>query len=227
MKKYFITGLVILLPLALTLAIVVFVSNFLTGPFVGIVRGILGYFELLDTGFLFMSPELVQTIVSKIIILVLLFFFTVMLGAIGRWFFFHYLLKVWDYVMHRIPFVSTIYKASQDVIKTVFASKSKSFKQVVLVPFPNPDTYSIGLVTSENLQPLSNSLQLTSVFVPTTPNPTSGFLMLYDEKDLIYLDMKVEDAFKYVISIGMIVSPFRSVSKEQSLRVMMENGEVE
>ena len=226
MKKYFLTGLVILLPLALTVAVVSFVFNFLTTPFVGLVQHVFDYFGLLGKNFGFLTSHQVQVLASKLIILVLLFFFTVLLGAIGRWFFVHYLLKFWDYILHRIPFVSTIYRTCQDVIKTMFASKNKSFKQVVLVPFPSKDIYSIGLVTNEDLSPFKQTSRgpLTAVFVPTTPNPTSGFLMLYEEKDLTFLDMKVEDAFKYVISIGMITSPFATLSKEDAHRL---SGEIE
>ncbi len=217
-KKYFLTGLVILLPLALTFAIVAFIFNFLTDPFVGAVQGIFEYFGLLETGFLFLTPSQVQVAASKLIILALLFLFTVFLGAVGRWFFIYYLLKLWDHILHSIPFVSTIYKTCQDVISTMFASKSKSFKQVVMVPFPKPDTWSLGLVTQENLPglPDSETKNMVAVFVPTTPNPTSGFLMIFDENDIIYMDMSVEDAFKYVISCGVIVSPFKSITKEKA-----------
>jgi len=227
MKKYFLTGLVILLPLALTIAVVAFVFNFLTTPFVGLVQHIFDYFGLLGKNFFFLSSHQVQVLASKLIILILLFFLTVLLGMLGRWFFFHYLLKLWDYILHRIPLVSTIYKTCQDVIKTMFGSKNKSFKQVVLVPFPSNDTYSIGLVTNEQLATFKQPGReaLTSVFVPTTPNPTSGFLMLYEEKDLVYLDMKVEDAFKYVISIGMITSPFTVLNKEAAQRLSETSDE--
>jgi uncharacterized membrane protein len=219
MRKYFIPGLVILLPLALTLAIVIFIFNFLTNPFVGLVQGVLNYFGLLNTPFLFLSPAQFQIAVSKLIILLVLFFFTVFLGALGRWFFVHYIIKFWDYCLHRIPFVRTIYKTSQDVIKTIFAGKSKSFKQVVLVPFPNMNTLSIGLVTREHLAglPQSSTENMVAVFVPTTPNPTSGFLMIFNENDLTYLDMSVEDALKYVISCGVILNPFRTITKEEAL----------
>lgn len=216
MKKYFITGLVILLPLALTLAIVMLIVNLLTTPFVGIVQSILDYFDLLDKGILFLSSEQVQVVFSKIIILVLLFFLTVGLGALGRWFFFHYMLSLWDYIWHRIPLVNSIYKACQEVIKTLFESKTKSFKQVVIVPFPTRDVYSLGLVTGDNIKglPQSNQQNVVSVFVPTTPNPTSGFMMMFMEQDVIYLDMKVEDALKYIISCGVIVSPIKAISSE-------------
>lgn len=224
MKKYFLTGIVLLLPLALTIAIVMFIVNFLTTPFVGIVRGIMEYFDLLETNFLFLSAEQVQEVVSKIIILVLLFFFTVGLGVFARWFFIHYMLKFWDFVLHRIPFVSTIYKTSQDVINTLFTSKAKSFKQVVMVPFPSSATYTIGLVTGENIPglPQSATQNIVAVFVPTTPNPTSGFLMMFQEKDLIYLDMKVEEALKYIISCGVILTPFKSISSEEAHRLSRE-----
>lgn len=221
MKKYFLTGLVILLPVALTIAVVAFVFNFLTTPFVGMVQHVFDYFGLLGKNFFFLTSHQVQVLASKLIILILLFFFTVLLGALGRWFFVHYFLKLWDYLLHRIPFVSTIYKTCQDVIKTMFASKNKSFKQVVLVPFPSADSRSVGLVTNETLEGLQQEGRgpLISVFVPTTPNPTSGFLMLYEEKDLVYLNMKVEDAFKYVISIGMLSPTFTTLSKEEAHRL--------
>jgi uncharacterized membrane protein len=216
MKKYFITGLVILLPLALTLAIISFIFNFLTAPFVGIVRNIFDYFGLVERGFLFFSAAQLQIALSKLLILTLLFLFTLSLGAIARWFFIHYIIKVWDFVFHRIPFVSSIYKTCQDVIKTIFTSETKSFKQVVMVPFPSIETQSIGLVTSDRLKGVPNTGDdsYATIFIPTTPNPTSGFLLFFKEKDLVYLDMSVEEAFKYVISCGVITSPFNAVSTE-------------
>lgn len=228
MKKYFVPGLVILLPLALTLAIIIFIFNFLTNPFVGLVQGVLNYFGLLNTPFLFLTPQQFQIAVSKLIILVVLFFFTVLLGALGRWFFIHYFIKFWDYCLHRIPFVGSIYKTSQDVIRTIFGGETKSFKQVVLVPFPNEKTLSIGLVTRENLTGLPNSSEenMIAVFVPTTPNPTSGFLMIFNEKDLTYLDMSVEDALKYVISCGVILNPFKTMTKEEAHRLIISKKEV-
>ncbi len=218
MKRYFLTGLAILLPLALTLAIISFIFNFLTDPFVGVVRDIFDYFGLLEVNFYFFSASNLQTLVGKILILILLFFFTVSLGVVARWFFFRFLLKWWDSVLHRIPFVSSIYKTCQDVIKTMFASKTNSFKQVVVVPFPSLESKSIGLVTGENLSglPQSETENIVAVFVPTTPNPTSGFLMLFNAKDLVYLDMKVEEALKYIISCGVIMTSFKTLTAEEA-----------
>lgn len=227
MKKYFITGLVILLPLALTLALVIFVFNLLTQPFAGIVEAILDHYQVLQNGFLFLSAQQVQEYISQIIILVFLFFFTVLLGYITRWFFIHYLLRFGEQFFLRIPFISSIYNACKDVIKTIFTSQTSSFKQVVLVQFPNENNYCIGLVTGTHFPTLNQYLEkkMVSVFVPTTPNPTSGFLVLFEETDLIYLNMKVEDAFKYVISCGVIITPFQSISKETASQQSLSKGD--
>src|SRR5262245_38785349 len=124
MKKHFITGLVILLPLTLTIWLVSFVFNFLTDPFVGIFQSIFNYFDLMETSFLFFTADEIQQIASKICIAVFLFFFTVLLGILGRWVLVRYLFKVWDSLVHRIPFVRTIYKTCQDVIETLFTSQA-------------------------------------------------------------------------------------------------------
>jgi uncharacterized membrane protein len=213
-KAYFITGLVILLPLALTLAIVIFLFNLLTEPFVGIVKAIMGHYNLFESGFLFLSADQLQKLFSQIIILSLLFFLTVSLGLIARWFFFHYLVRLWERALTKIPFISGVYKTCRDIIQTLFASSSTSFKQVVLVPFPSPDVFAIGLVTNEKISGIHSEKTYTAVFVPTTPNPTSGFLMMFSEEDLVYLDMKVEEALKYVISCGVIATPLNRKIKE-------------
>lgn len=216
MKKYFITGLVILLPVTLTLVVVSFIFNLLTTPFLGISQAILNHYNLLDQGFLFLSAEQLLTFLSQALTLVLLFFITVFLGIVARWFFVHYIIHFWEYIIHRIPLVSTIYKACQDVIKTIFTSQTSAFKQVVMVRFPNAETFTIGLVTRDSLPGLDidqiSGSNLVAVFVPTTPNPTSGFLAIYRREDIVPLDMKVEDAFKYVISCGLIMPPFNKVA---------------
>lgn len=217
LKAYFITGMVILLPLALTLAIVIFLFNLLTEPFAGIVKSILNYYNLFESGFIFLSADQVQKLFSQLIILVLLFFLTVSLGLIARWFFFHYLVRIWETMLAKIPFISSLYKTCQDIIQTLFAGSSNAFKQVVMVPFPSRGILTIGLVTNENILAIEDKKEpLIAVFVPTTPNPTSGYLMMFKEKDLIYLDMKVEDALKYVISCGVIPTDLKAVTREEA-----------
>src|SRR5688572_1125586 len=120
------TGLVILLPLTLTLIVVAFVVNLLTGPFLGITHAILDHLGLLSIGIL--KTKELQTFVSQLVILVFLFFFTVLLGAIAHWFFIYYMIRLWEYIIHRIPLVGSIYKGSQDVIQTFLGSQTSAFK---------------------------------------------------------------------------------------------------
>lgn len=225
MKKYFITGLVILLPLALTLAIVIFLINLLTDPFVEVVQSLLDRYGLLDQDFLFLTSEQIQYVFSQVLILISLFFLTVGLGFIARLFFFHYVIKAWDYIIHKIPFIRSVYKTCQDVINTILKSDTKSFKQVVVVPFPSRDSHSIGLVTRENLKglPSRDGNKMIAVFVPTTPNPTSGYLVMFEESCVEYLDMKVEEALKYIISCGVILNdPFKKVTQEEAHKIYEE-----
>jgi uncharacterized membrane protein len=210
LKKYFITGLIILLPVTLTFVIVAFIFNLLTDPFLGLSKAIVGDYYI-GKGVFFLSNAQLENLISKVMILCVLFAFTLLLGLFGRWLFIHYLIRFWEFLIHRIPIVNVIYKGCQDVIKTIFTSDTSAFKQVVLVRFPNPETYTIGLVTCDTLPSLHalTGEQLVAVFVPTTPNPTSGFMSLFRKAEIIPLDMKIEEAFKYVISCGVIITPFK------------------
>jgi uncharacterized membrane protein len=215
MKKHFVTGLMTLLPLAVTFAVVIFVFNLLTGPFVDLFSGILAYFHIgPDDLDILKSPKTFR-IVTQMIILILLVGFTILLGVLTRWFFMHSLIHWGERVLHRIPFISPLYKACSDVVRTIFTSDTGAFKQVVLVPYPKPDTLSVGLVTRQTMPMLKNQghEDLVAVFIPTTPNPTSGFLVLFRQEDLTYLDMTIEDAFKYIISCGVIIPSLKVIEK--------------
>ena len=109
MKKYFVTGLVILLPIAVTVFVLAFIINFLTQPFIGLVSRFLAHFDIINRGFLFLTPEQLLRYGSQLIILVILFLVTVLLGMFARWFFFHTLLRLSDSVLHRIPIVNKVY----------------------------------------------------------------------------------------------------------------------
>jgi uncharacterized membrane protein len=206
MKKHFATGLVILLPVVLTILIVVFLVDLLTGPFVGLVEHALsssGWGQLFET---IPGASRIIHYGAQIVILVAIFFSTVLLGMIGRWFFVRYLIQISDRLLHRIPIVNKVYRTSQEIIRTLFHSRAQSFKQVVMVPFPYPGIYSVGFISSDGPSRCKSAVKadLLSVFVPTTPNPTSGFLMLVPREKVIFIDMRVEDAVKYVISCGVI-----------------------
>lgn len=201
MKKYFITGLVILLPLTLTILIVAFVVNFLTKPFMGFVVKVFA-----ETKIQQIHPHLLKY-GSQIVILIGLFLFTLILGIFARWFIFKALIRTSDKILHKIPLVNKVYKTTQDIVNTLFITDKNSFKQVVMVPFPYVGLYSIGFVSRKSPDTCSNAVNkdLISVFVPTTPNPTTGFLLLFKKEELIYLEMKTEEAIKYIVSCGVIV----------------------
>ncbi len=206
MKKSFITGLIILLPLALTLMVVNFVFNFLTAPFLEIVKDIFESLGWIQSGWGIFTNAQVQNVLSKLIILFTLLGVTVLLGILAQWVFIHYLIRIGDFILHRIPLINTIYKTSQDVIKTIFSTDKGAFKQVVLIPFPNKETLSLGMVTKDDLSSMGYPDSLV-VFIATTPNPTSGFLVIVKKEEVQYTDIKIEDALKYIISCGVIMTP--------------------
>jgi uncharacterized membrane protein len=218
LKKYLFAGLAILLPLVLTLWIVSFLFDFLTNPFLGIAKTFLSSVGMQDVSFLFFTPEETLLNLSRVIVVLFLFCFICLIGAIGRHFFFRYLVKLADSVLHKIPLLSSVYKTSQELIQTVFSSENRAFKQVVMVPFPHEDSYTLGLVARGE----EHSPDRVPVFVPTTPNPTSGYLLLYEKSKVIPLDLSVEDALRYIISCGVLLKgegllkPLTDTAKENT-----------
>lgn len=206
MKKHFITGLVILLPLTVTLLVLGFLIRLLTQPFVGLVSNFLEQLNIVNKGFLFLSPVQVIKYASQFLILITLFLGTVFLGMITRWFFINALFRLGDKILHRIPIVNTVYKTTQEIIKTLFVSDKNTFKQVVMAPFPGPGSFMLGLISRESPKEFSKTLddELISVLIPTTPNPTTGFLLMFQRKDLIFLDIKPDEAVKFIVSCGVI-----------------------
>lgn len=201
MKKHIMTGLVMLLPLALTFWIVSFLVNWLTDPFIGMAEGLLRSIGLKGVPFLFMSAEQALFWISRLLVLAFLFLFILLVGIIGRYVVFKYLMRAGDTILHRIPVISSVYKTSQELIQTVLNSDNRAFKQVVLVPFPHEECWTIGLVARE----APNAFDRVPVFVPTTPNPTSGYLVMYERSKVKPLKLSIEEAFRYIISAGALL----------------------
>ena len=134
------------------------------------------------------------------------FLFTLLLGLLARPFFFHSILKLGDRLIARIPIVNKVYKTSKEIIQALFAPKGQSFKQVVLIHFPYKGCYCLGLIASDSPTTCVQSVhqEMVSVFIPTTPNPTSGFLTMVPREEIIYLKMKSEEAIKYIVSCAVI-----------------------
>ena len=199
--------MIILLPLAVTVGLVAFIVRLLTNPFVGWVKNFLQMHQLQPGKFFFLSQDQVILFSAQALILFSLFFFTLFLGMITRWFFIKSMIEFFDSLLLKIPLVNKIYKTTQEIIRTLFSSDKSSFKEVVLAPFPNKETYTLGLVSRDAPKYCSKATQkeLVTVFVMTAPNPTTGYLVMFEREDLIPIDMKIEDAVKYIISCGILI----------------------
>ncbi len=116
------------------------------------------------------------------------------------------LVELWDAVLGRIPFVSNFYKAVKQLVETIFRGSGRDFKRVVLIEYPRHGLYTLAFVTGVAIGEIQQKTEkrVLNVFVPTTPNPTSGFYLMVPEQDIIPLEMGVEDAFKVLISGGIL-----------------------
>ncbi len=200
MKKSFITGLIILLPAALTFMIAAFLFNLFTKPFVPLVEALLNQFSIP------LSHETIL-LLSRIIALILLFVFILVLGMIARHFLFTSLANIANYILFRIPLVNTVYKTSRDILSAIFSPDGKqAFKEVVAIPFPTPPHFCVGLSSGEAPKECEEKAgeELISIFAPTAPHPISGFLFLVPKQDVANLDMTKEDAIKFLLSCGVI-----------------------
>lgn len=220
MKKYFTTGLAILLPILLTIIIVVFLVNILTRPFAGSIEAFLensGWFD--DNNSLWTSYDVIFFL-SKILILCAIAGFILLIGFIGKHFLVDHTLQIANKFFHKVPYVNKIYKACQDVVHGLFSSKSTSFSQVVFVPFPNKHSLSVGLVTRSAiiLSKQSDEHELIPVFVPGTPNPSVGFMLMFKRHEIIFADMKVDQAMKFVVSCGVVLPEFSLIKSENKTR---------
>lgn len=204
MKKHFLTGLIILMPIALTVMIIIFLVDFFTTPFISIVSSILNQIE---TALDFHIPDSLTLPVARVSALILLFLFILVLGAIARWFLIKHIIQWGDRIISRIPFIKTVYKVSRDIFNALFSSDGKkAFKYSVIIPFPFSPSYSLGFQAGEVAEEIQSKVKepLVSVFMPTAPHPISGFLFFVPEKDAHKIAMTTEESVKFLVSCGMI-----------------------
>jgi uncharacterized membrane protein len=200
MKKYLLAGIATLLPIALTVMIIVWLINLLTTPFIGIVESLLIHYEK-SQGLSLLHHDTLVLFLSRLVILVFLFFFTLLLGFFGR----KITLRFTNLLFARIPFVNTVYRMSKEMTKAFFSQKQKAFKETVLVPFPNENTHALGLSTGEIPPILKEKIQTAdlAVFVPTAPHPLSGYILMTSRKDAIPVNLSTEEVFKFLLSCGV------------------------
>ena len=202
LRRYIIAGLLVWLPLAVTYQLLKFV--------VGQMDGWLDKaFMLLPTGF--HPDELLGISIPGlgVIFTVVLLVLTGMFAAnfVGRAF-----VNGWESLLDRIPVVRAIYSAVKKFAEMVFSDKSNSFKKVLLIQYPRKGLYSLAFQTSDELGEVQGRTgdEVICTFVPTTPNPTSGFIIIVPRKDIIELDMEVDEALKMIISLGVVVPTWRN-----------------
>lgn len=200
MKRYFIAGILILLPLALTFWFMWNIFSFIEGILANFLKG---------------TPYYIP---GEGVAVVLLFIYVTGLVAtnyIGK-----KLISLGEAILNRIPFVRKVYQLFQQVVQAIWGDKKEAFQKVVLIQYPRKGIYSIGLITavSSGEPQYKTKEKVFNVFLPTVPNPTSGLLLLVPQEEIIELDMSIEDAFKLIISGGVIVPPYSPPSLESGLK---------
>jgi uncharacterized membrane protein len=196
LRRYLFTGLVIWIPLAVTIFII---------------QLFIGYMDQLVTLFphAWQPLQLVGFNIPGlgVVLAVVILLFTGFLASnyLGR-----VLLSLGNELLEHIPLVRSIYTTAKQISDTMFSNQGRSFRKVVLIRYPNKETWSLAFQTSESLGEVNAKMpeHMVSVFVPTTPNPTSGFLLLVPQYDMIELEMTVDEALKMIISLGVIVPPW-------------------
>ncbi len=192
LKKYLIAGLLVWVPLVVTFLLVRFTINLVDRTLVLIPRQY--------------RPETLLGFEVPGIGLVLTLTLMLVTGAIVANFFGRRLVNVWEEFLSRIPFVRTVYSTVKQVTSTLFSDTSQSFREVVLVEYPRKGTWVLAFVTGETPEFLTGAagMDLVNLFVPTTPNPTSGFYVMVEPSDIRRLDISVEDGLKMILSAGVI-----------------------
>jgi len=130
----------------------------------------------------------------------------IFLGSLARGFLGAQVVRFLSNLVVRVPVLGTIYSATRQLLETVFSSQAQNFQRVVLVPFPRSGSYCLGFLTAQAWHGVETAVgqSMVSVFVPTTPNPTSGFFVMFPEDDVTVLNMTVEEAFKAIMSSGIV-----------------------
>ena len=185
-RNYFITGVVVLIPIGFTL--------YLTKILIGISSNLIPK-NLNPNNYLPFDIPGVEILISILLI--------TLVGGLSLSFFGKRILKLIDDLFQRIPFLRTVYSAIVQMTET-FSNKDDDKKSVVLIEYPRKDVWAVGFATKENTGEMADKTnkKLINVFVPTTPNPTSGFLLMFPIEDVIYLNMSFEEASKFIVSAG-------------------------
>ena len=195
LRNNFLTGLAVIIP--------VFITAYLIWSTIGIVDG--WVLPLIPEKY---AIDKFIGIDVKGIGVIIFLLFTVFIGSLTKGYFGMTILKSVESLVDRMPVVRSIYNGIKQIAETVFSQSNNSFERACLVEYPRKGIWAVAFVSTKTKGEVSEKIgknkDLFSIFLPTTPNPTSGFLLFLPEKDIIFLDMTVEDAAKLVISAGLV-----------------------
>ncbi len=199
-RRNLITGTLIIGPIALTIYLLYYLFLFLDG----ILSRFIDYLLRQGFGEHILGSDPIPGLGLIALILLVLFTGWGARNFIGRW-----VIRRSQLILDRIPLVNNVYKTFDQISQALFSGRKDMFKRAVLVQYPGKGLYSIGVITADTVGAMQKYLpeQSVSVFITTTPNPTTGFQIFVARKDLIELDMPVEDAMKIVISGGIVIPP--------------------
>ena len=192
-RAYFFTGILVTAPVAITLYMaykfIIWIDR--------LVNQILPPQYKFDAILPFTIPGLGLVILVLALILVGMF----AAGFLGKFF-----LRLGEWIVYKVPLISSIYSVLKQIFETFFSTKTQAFSKVVMLEYPRKGIWILGFVSSELKGEVKDKFdqEMLNIFIPTTPNPTSGFLIFVPKKDTIELDMKVEDGIKFVISGGLV-----------------------
>lgn len=218
LKNAFISGIFVLLPLGITFFVIRLLLDNVGNPASSLFFGHFSdHFDKRWISFLF-------SIISIFVVVILV----TLCGWFSNYFFGKWLLGLTERLIHRIPFINNVYKTVKQIVDTLGQDKKAVFKKAVLVEFPRKEIYSIGFLTNlaqGEVQSKTNE-EVYNVFVPTTPNPTSGFLVMVPKKNVIQLEMSIGDAMKAIISGGAVVPPYPdTMTMDKSLETAGKSNE--
>jgi uncharacterized membrane protein len=204
LRQYFITGLVVWLPMGVT----VWVLLWLVGILDAIFLGVLAAAEAMIPGLQPLADQVRHVPGLGVILVAIGIFGTGVFVAnmFGQWW-----LRQWDRMMTRIPVVRSIYSSVKQVSDTLFSGSGQAFSKALLIQYPRQGAWTIAFLTGKPGGEVARHLDgdYLSVYVPTTPNPTSGFFLMVPRTDVVELKMSVDEALKYIISMGVVVPPAR------------------
>ena len=207
MKKYFIAGILVWAPLSITIWVIASGLGVLDSVYGSVMHAIIVVLPH-DAAIDMQHFRDLPGVGILIVIAVIMFTGLLAISFAGQWW-----LKIWDRLVHRIPIVRSIYSSVKQVSSTLFSGSGQAFSKALLIRYPHADSWVIAFQTGTPAREVTAKLgdDYVNVFLPTTPNPTSGFFMIVPRSTVIELDMTVEEALKHIVSMGSV--PPNSLSK--------------